>query len=67
MDSKDFVEVFGGCSLEGIVTPIPNKNSLIPALVAGLLTEEEVVYQRVPATSDVEKILEIMKIGRAHV
>ena len=59
---SDTVSIIGGKPLIGTVTPIPNKNSLIPALPAALLTNQPVVYHQVPATSDVEKILEILKL-----
>lgn len=59
---SDTVSITGGKPLIGTVTPIPNKNSLIPALPAALLTDQPVVYHQVPATSDVEKILEILKL-----
>ena len=54
--------IIGGKPLIGTVTPIPNKNSLIPALPAALLTDQPITYHQVPATSDVEKILEMLKL-----
>lgn len=58
------VIIQGGRRLEGEVEPIPNKNSLMAALPAALLTREKVVFRQVPKTSDVDKLLQIMeKLG----
>lgn len=51
----------GGNRLMGEVSPIPNKNSIVAALPAAMLSEKDVVFKNVPATSDVEKILELMR------
>lgn len=61
------IKVTGGRKLKGAVVPIPNKNSIVAALPAALLSNEEVVFRNVPATSDVEKILELMKMMGAVV
>lgn len=61
------IRVTGGNKLIGEVTPIPNKNSIVAALPAALLSSEDVVYKNVPATSDVEKILDLMKMMGAEV
>ncbi|KKT72240.1 MAG: UDP-N-acetylglucosamine 1-carboxyvinyltransferase [Candidatus Collierbacteria bacterium GW2011_GWB1_44_6] len=49
------------------MTPIPNKNSLVAVLPAAILTNETVVYKNVPGTSDVAKILQILKLLGAEV
>jgi len=61
------IRVTGGNKLIGEVTPIPNKNSIVAALPAALLSSEDVIFKNVPATSDVEKILELMKMMGALV
>ena len=53
--------------MEGSVTPIPNKNSLVAVLPASILTDETVVYKNVPSTSDVIKIVQILKLLGAEV
>jgi len=55
------IKVTGGNKLRGEISPIPNKNSIVAALPAAMLSDKEVVFKNVPATSDVEKILELMK------
>jgi UDP-N-acetylglucosamine 1-carboxyvinyltransferase len=58
------VIVRGGRRLVGSVIPIPNKNSILSALPACLLTSEDVIYNNVPKSTDVETMLEIIrKIG----
>jgi len=58
------IRVRGGKKLKGSVTPIPNKNSYMATLPASLLTNEDITYENVPATSDVEKLLQILeKLG----
>ncbi len=61
------IRVMGGNKLYGEVTPIPNKNSIVSALPAAILADEDVVYGKVPQTSDVEKILEILRLLGARV
>ncbi len=61
------IRITGGRELNGEVVPIPNKNSIVSALPAAILTEEDVVYENVPKTSDVEKILQIMELLGASV
>lgn len=61
------LRITGGKKLEGVVTPIPNKNSLVAVLPGAILTKETVVYKNVPGTSDVVKILKILKLLGAEV
>jgi UDP-N-acetylglucosamine 1-carboxyvinyltransferase len=58
--SKSF-NIKGGNPLVGTITPVPNKNAVLPALAASLLTQEEVTLKNIPNTTDVMKMLEIMK------
>ncbi|MDQ6985136.1 MAG: UDP-N-acetylglucosamine 1-carboxyvinyltransferase [Candidatus Dojkabacteria bacterium] len=51
----------GGLKLSGEVTPTPNKNEVLPAVVAALLTDEQVTLHNVPKTSDVRGMLKIIK------
>lgn len=61
------IKVTGGRKLKGEVTPIPNKNSIVAALPAALLSNEDIIFKNVPATSDVEKILQLMKMMGADI
>ncbi|WP_372784312.1 UDP-N-acetylglucosamine 1-carboxyvinyltransferase [Phenylobacterium sp.] len=49
--------VNGGRRLEGRITPSANKNAVLPALCASLLTREPVVLHGVPDVTDVRKLL----------
>lgn len=51
----------GGNKLKGRVKISGNKNSILPCLVASLLTNEEVTLQNVPKISDVDVFLEILQ------
>lgn len=61
------LKITGGRKLEGTVTPIPNKNSLVAVLPASILTNETMTYRNVPSTSDVTKIVQILKLLGAEV
>ncbi len=61
------LRITGGRKLEGTVTPISNKNSLVAVLPAAILTNETVTYKNVPGTSDAAKILQILKLLGAEV
>jgi UDP-N-acetylglucosamine 1-carboxyvinyltransferase len=50
----------GGTPLSGTVTPAGNKNAVLPALAAALLTEEEVTLRNVPHIRDVEAMIELL-------
>ena len=56
------IKIFGGEKLRGEVVPIPNKNSLVAALPAAILTDKDVVYKELPDTSDITKILQILEL-----
>lgn len=49
--------VNGGRPLSGRITPSANKNAVLPALCASLLTAEPVTFERVPDVTDVRKLL----------
>jgi UDP-N-acetylglucosamine 1-carboxyvinyltransferase len=53
--------VEGGGRLSGTVTPAGNKNEVLPAIAAALLTEDEVVLDNVPAILDVRAMLELVE------
>lgn len=57
----------GGNRLIGQVTPVPNKNSMLPALAACILTSEPVVYHNLPQSTDVMRMLDALKLLGAHV
>lgn len=64
---KETIVVTGGKPLRGNAFPIPNKNAIVAALPAAILTDEEVVYRNVPKSTDVEKILEMLKLLGAKI
>ncbi len=51
----------GGHKLSGTLTPGGNKNEVLPALAASLLTTEEVILHNVPHIKDVEVMMEIIR------
>lgn len=56
--------IIGGKPLLGEVVPVPNKNSVVSALPACLLTSEDVIYENLPNTTDVQKMLVMIeKLG----
>jgi UDP-N-acetylglucosamine 1-carboxyvinyltransferase len=57
----------GGTPLAGTVTPSGNKNAALPALAACLLTREEVVLRNIPRISDVEAMLELLRLLEVNV
>ncbi len=59
--SESKIIVKGGNKLVGTVTPIPNKNSIVAALPAAMLSDQDVIYKNLPDTKDVEKILVLME------
>lgn len=55
------VTIKGGSKLVGEVVPIPNKNAILPALAASVLTDEDVIYHNVPKSTDVDIMLRILR------
>lgn len=55
------IKISGGRNLVGDVTPVPNKNAMLPALTACLLTDETVTYKNLLKSTDVLKTLQILK------
>lgn len=55
------LKIIGGNPLRGEVTPIPNKNAIVAALPACVLTNQTVIYKNLPKTTDVLKLLGILK------
>jgi len=51
----------GGSRLQGEVTPSGNKNEVLPALAASLLTDEEVVLENCPHLRDVVAMCNILQ------
>lgn len=54
-------KIIGGKPLQGEVTPVPNKNSILKLIPAALLTDEPVVLHNIPPTTDVRVLLRIVK------
>ncbi len=61
------VTVHGGKPLIGTVTPVANKNSILAALPASILSNEIITYVNVPNTTDVAKMLEMLRLLGADV
>lgn len=55
------IKVTGGKKLTGKITPIANKNSIVAALPASILVKGKSIYKNVPKSTDVDKILGILK------
>ena len=55
------LRIHGGKKLKGEVIPIPNKNAIVATLPACLLSDEPIIYYDLPDTSDVQKILSILR------
>jgi UDP-N-acetylglucosamine 1-carboxyvinyltransferase len=51
------IRIKGGIPLSGQVTIAPNKNAILPALIASILTDDVMTYKEVPESPDVKKIL----------
>lgn len=58
---SESIRVIGGNPLVGTIKPVANKNAILPALVASILTKDTVVYKNVPKSTDVIIILELLK------
>ena len=52
--------IHGGKPLAGEIVASGNKNAVLPAIAASLLTDEEVVLENVPEIRDVDRMLEIV-------
>ncbi len=52
----------GGTPLAGTIVPAGNKNAALPALAASLLTSEEIVLRNIPRISDVDAMLELLRL-----
>ncbi len=61
------IKVIGGNKLAGTVTPIANKNSIVAALPASILVKGKTIYKNVPKSTDVDKIIDILKYIGAKV
>lgn len=55
------IKVIGGKKLSGTVTPIGNKNAIVAAIPAAILTNETITYNNIPNTSDVTKLFSIIQ------
>ena len=55
------VHIKGGKSLSGEVRIVPNKNAILPAIAASILTDEEMSYNEIPESPDVQKMLQALE------
>ncbi len=53
--------VDGGRPLSGAIIPSANKNAVLPALCASLMTREPVSFENVPDITDVRKLLDLFR------
>jgi UDP-N-acetylglucosamine 1-carboxyvinyltransferase len=53
--------VQGGCRLKGSITPVGNKNAVLPILAASLLTDEQVTLENIPRIKDVEVMVTLLR------
>lgn len=58
---QETLKIIGGNKLRGNITPVPNKNSIVAAIPASLLTDEDVIYKNIPETTDVKILFEILR------
>lgn len=54
-------KIIGGKKLKGEVKISGNKNSILPCMVAALLTSEDVILENVPEIADVDVLLKIFE------
>jgi len=55
------LKIIGGNPLNGTITPSGNKNSVLPALCATVLTDDPVTLHKVPDLVDVNKIVDTLE------
>lgn len=55
------IKINGGKPLSGTITPSGNKNSVLPALCATILTDKTITLRNVPDLTDVNKIVSALK------
>lgn len=55
------LKIFGGNPLFGSINPVSNKNAVVAVLPLCLLTNQDCIYNNLPKTTDVEKILQMLK------
>lgn len=60
MAEKIYLEVEGGASLKGEITPQGAKNEALQILCATLLTEEKVIIHNIPAIRDIIKLIDLL-------
>lgn len=56
------VKITGGVPLFGEVSPVPNKNAVLSAIPAAILSSNPVTYTNLPDTTDVNKLLQILRL-----
>lgn len=56
------VKITGGIPLLGEVKPVPNKNAVLSAIPAAILSSSPITYTNLPETTDVAKLLKILEL-----
>ena len=56
-----YYRIEGGNELNGVFTPVGNKNAALPILAATLLAREPVRIENVPRITDVETLLDLLR------
>lgn len=67
MKTKLTVRIKGGKSLDGTIEIVSNKNAVLPALTASILSDKPIYYNNIHRTPDVQKILNALILMGAKV
>lgn len=67
MNTKHNIRIRGGKPLHGSIRIVPNKNAVLPAIAASLLTKHTMRYINAPMSPDVIKMLSVLKYLGADV
>ena len=62
----DKIQIVGGTPLEGKIHIKGAKNACLPLMVAGLLTEEPLIFKNVPHLADIETMKELLQSASAR-
>ncbi len=61
------IAIKGGKPLTGPIHIVGNKNGVLPAIADSILTKETIVYNNIPCSPDVKKMLQALEIMGARV
>lgn len=63
MKSKSYLKIRGGNKLYGDIKISGSKNAALPIICASLLTDEPVILENIPNISDIQNLLDILRIA----